>query len=134
MILPTWAFFSLSLSLPPQILPKSTLSQRTVNKTQQDVFKQPETNTDFFVIFFRLRVIIKALLEQTSLYLLSHFRIRIIVLTCPDNKSARNHHPKSCVPAKSHKSRWCPANILSIEIFAPFQFVPVRVKTREYHH
>ena len=24
--------------------------------------------------------------------------------------------------------------IISIEILAPFQFVPVRVKTREYHH
>ena len=26
------------------------------------------------------------------------------------------------------------ANIISIEIFAPSQFVPVRVKTREYHN
>ena len=51
-ILRTWAVFSLSLSLPPQILPKSTLSQRTVNKTQQDILKQPEANMDFFVIFF----------------------------------------------------------------------------------
>ena len=100
-------FFSPSLSLPPKILPKSTLSQRTLNKTQQDVLKQPKTNTDFFVIFFRLRVIIKALLKQISQYLLSYFRIRIIVLTCPDNESARNHQPKSCVPAKSHRSQWC---------------------------
>ena len=96
-ILPTWAVFSLSLSLPLQILPKSTLSQRTVHKTQQDVLKQPEANMDFFVIFF-----IKALLKQISLCLLSHFRIRIIVLTCPDNKSARNHQPKSCVPTKTN--------------------------------
>ena len=51
-ILPIWAVFSLSLYLPPQILPKSTLCQRTVNKTQQDVLKQPEASTDFFVIFF----------------------------------------------------------------------------------
>ena len=28
----------------------------------------------------------KALLKQISLYLLSRFSIRIIVLTCPDNK------------------------------------------------
>ena len=49
---------------------------------------------------FWLRVIIKALLKQISLYLLSHFCIRIILLTCPDNKSVRNHQPKSCVPAK----------------------------------
>ena len=53
---------------------------------------------------FRLWVFIKALLKQISLYLLSHFRIRIIVLTCSDNKSARNHHPKSSVPEKSHKN------------------------------
>ena len=53
---------------------------------------------------FRLWVIIKALLKQISPYLLSHFCISIIVLTCPDNKSARNHQPKSCVPEKSHKN------------------------------
>ena len=52
-ILPTWAVFSLSLSLPPQILTKSTLSQRKVNNTQQeDVLKQPEANTDFVVLYF----------------------------------------------------------------------------------
>ena len=60
---------------------------------------------------FRLWVIIKALLKQISLYLLSHFRLRIIVLTCPDNKSARNHQPKSYLPTKSHESQWCEANI-----------------------
>ena len=85
---------------------------------------------------FQLWVIIEALLKIISLYLLSHFRIRIIMLTCPDNKSARNHQPKSCVLAMQNhtKSQWCEANIISIEIFAPFQFVPVRVKTREYYH
>ena len=45
-----------------------------------------------------VRVIKKAPLKQISPYLLSHSRIRIIVLTCPDNKSARNHQTKSCVP------------------------------------
>ena len=54
----------------------------------------------FLCYIFRLWVIIKALSKQISLYLLSHFRIRIIVLTCPDNQSARNHQPKSCVPCK----------------------------------
>ena len=34
----------------------------------------------------------------------------------------------------TQKSQWCEDNIISIEIFAPFQFVPVRVKTLEYHH
>ena len=99
-ILPTWAAFPLSLSLPPQILPKSTLSQRTVNKTQQNILRQPEAKHGFLCYIVRLRVIIKALLKQISLYLLSHFRIRIIALTCPYNKSARNHQRKSCVPAK----------------------------------
>ena len=134
-ILPAWAVFSLSLFFPPQILPKSTLSQRTVNKTQQDVLKQPEANMEFFVIFFSSELSSVAV-KQISLYLLWHFRIRItcILLTCPDNKSVRNHQSKSRVPAKSHKSQWCKANIISIEIFAPFQFVPVRVKTLEYHH
>ena len=27
---------------------------------------------------------------------------------------------------------WCEASIVLIEIFAPFQFVPVRVKTRVF--
>ena len=47
---------------------------------------------------FRLWVITKALLKKFSLYLLSHFHIRTLVLTYPDNKSERNQ-PKSCVPA-----------------------------------
>ena len=105
--------------------------ERTVNGTSWS-WSNPRLTRICYI--FRLWVIIKALLKQISLYLLSHFRIRIIVLTCPDNKSARNHQPKSCVPAKSRKSQWCEANIISIEIFPPFQFVPVRVKTREYHH
>ena len=54
------------------------------------------------------------------------------MLICPGNKSPRNRQPKFYVPAKSRKSQWCEANIISIEIFAPFQFVPVCVKTREY--
>ena len=121
-------FFSLSLSLPRQILPIST-SQRTVNKTSWSNLRQTR-----ICYIFRLWVIMKALLKKISLYLLLHFRIRIIMLLCPDNQSARNHQPKSCLPAKSHKSQWREANIISIEIFAPFQFVPVLVKTWEYHH
>ena len=89
-----------TVSLPPQILPISTCNISTNGK--QDVLKQPETNTD--LLYFQLWAVIKALLKKISQYLLSHFRIRIIVLTCPDiNKPARNHQPKSCVPAKSHK-------------------------------
>ena len=59
------------------------------------------------------------------------------MLTCPDNKSARNHQPKSCVPAKITQitmMRGQTASIVSTENFVPFQFVPVRVKTQEYHH
>ena len=54
----------------------------------------PMANTDLF--YFSAPSYYKALL---------HFRVGIIVLTCPDNKSARYHQPKSCVPAKSHKSQ-----------------------------
>ena len=101
MIPPTWAVFSLSLSLPPQILPKSTLSQRRVINGKQDVLKQPEANTD--LLYFSALSFYKSSVE-TNFPMLSHFRIRIIVLTCSDNKSARNHQPKSCVPEKSHKN------------------------------
>ena len=85
---------------------------------KQDVLKQPEANTD--LLDFSVLSYYKSSVKKISLYLLLHFRIRIIVLTCPDiNKSARNHLPKSCVPTKSHKSQWCnrEANIISIEIF-----------------
>ena len=83
----------------PKINIISTNGHRwTVNKTSWSNPRQTRT-----CYIFQLWVIIKTLLKQISLYLLSHFRIRIIVLTCQDNKSARNHQPKSCVPAKSHK-------------------------------
>ena len=68
-----WAVFLLSLSLPLQILYIST-SQTSW-----------QTQTRLFYIF-QLWVIVKGLLEQISLYLLSHCHIRIIVLTCPDHK------------------------------------------------
>ena len=86
-------FFALSLSLPPRILLISTLTRRTVNKTS---WSNPRQTRICYI--FRLWVITKALLKKISLYLLSHFRIRVMVLTCPDNKSARNQL-KSCVPA-----------------------------------
>ena len=96
-ILPLWAVFSLSLSLPPQILPISTFNISTNGK--QAVLKQLEANTDF--LYFSAPSYYKSSVENISLYLLSHFRIKVIVLTCPD-KSARNHQPESCVPANSH--------------------------------
>ena len=78
-ILPTWAVYSLSLSLSLQILPilYQHLSQRTVSKTS---WSNPRQTRICYV--FRLWVIIKVLLKQIPLYLLSHFRIRIIVLVC----------------------------------------------------
>ena len=88
--------FSLSLSLPPQILPISTFNISMNGK--QDVLKQTEANTD--LLYFSALSYYKRSVEKISLYFLSHFRIRIIVLTCPDNKSARNQ-PRSCVSAKS---------------------------------
>ena len=44
-ILPPWAVFSLSLSLPPQILPILIFNISTNGK--QAVLKQLEANTDF---------------------------------------------------------------------------------------
>ena len=123
-----------ALSLPPSA-DSAKINIISMNG-KQDAARRLEATLGkhgFLCYIFWLRVIIKALLKQISLYLLSHFRITIIVLTCPDNKSARNQ-PKSCVHTKSYKSQWCEANIISIEIFAPFQFIPVNVKTREYHH
>ena len=124
-----------AISLPPSadsayMIHQHLISQRTVNKTSWSNARQTRT-----CYIFRLWVIIKPLLKKISLYLLSHFRIRIIVLTCPDNKSARNQ-PKSCVPAmQTHTNKqWCEVNNISIEIFAPFQFVPVRVKTLDLYY
>ena len=98
-ILPWWAVFSLSLSLRRFCLYQHVISQRTVNKTS---WSNPRQTRICYI--FQLWAVIKALLKKISQYLLSHFRIRIIVLTCPDiNKPARNHQPKSCVPARSHK-------------------------------
>ena len=115
-------FRSLSPSLRRFCLYQHLISQLTVTKTS---WSNPG-QTWICYIFPLWSVIIKVLLKKIS------FRVRIIVLTCLDNKSARSHQPKSCVPAKSHKSQWCEANIIpnlrSLSVF------PVRVKTREYHH
>ena len=69
----------LFLSLLPQILPISTLSRRRVNKTSWSNPRQTQ-----ICYIFQIRVI-KALLKQNYLYLLSHSHIRIITLTCHDN-------------------------------------------------
>ena len=96
-ILPWWAVFSLSLSLRRFCLNQHIISQRMVNKTSWSWSNPRQTRICYI---FRLWVIIKALLKKISPHLLSHFRIRIIALACPDiNKSARNQQPKSCVPA-----------------------------------
>ena len=97
-------FLSLPLSEDP-----SYISIISMNGKQVDVLKRPEANTD--LIYFSALSYYKSSVEQISLYLLSHSRIRIIVLTCPNNnvllqaKSARNRHPKLCVPVKSYKSQ-----------------------------
>ena len=106
MILPTWAVFLLFLSLPPSadsayMIYQHLISQQTVNKQNKMSWSNPRQTQICYI--FRLWVITKALLKKTSLYLLSHFRIRVIVLTCPDNKSARNQ-PKSCVPALQNET------------------------------
>ena len=84
----------------------------------------------------------KTLLKQISLYLLSHSCIRItcILLTCPDNinvnmlQVCKKSSAEIMCACKTHKSQCCEFNIVSNEIFAPFQCVPVRVNTRKYHH
>ena len=91
MILTTWVFFRyLSPSLRRFCQNQHYLNERswTVNKTSWSNPRQTQSCYNF-----RLWVIIKSLLKQISLYFLSNFRTRIIVLTCPDNKSARNHQP-----------------------------------------
>ena len=45
-ILPTWAVFSLSLSLPPQILPISTFISTNGKQAVLKFLKQPEANKD----------------------------------------------------------------------------------------
>ena len=80
-ILPPWAIFR---SLSPclcrfclyDISTFTCISQRTVNKTSWS--NQRQTRICYI---FRLWVIIKALLKIICLYLLSHFRIRIILLS-----------------------------------------------------
>ena len=65
---------------------------------KEDVLKQPvKVNTD--LLYFLALSYYKCSAEKISLYLPSHFRIRIIVLTYPENKSARNQ-PKSCLQCK----------------------------------
>ena len=98
-MLPPWVVFP--ISLPPSAdsaymiyMYQHLISQRTVNINAS--WSNPRQTQICYI--FRLWDIINALLKKISLYLLSQFRIRIIVLTCPDNKSARNQQ-RSCVPA-----------------------------------
>ena len=49
-ILPQWAVFLLSLSLRPQIPPKSTYNISTDGKQDVLILKQPEANTDLLYI------------------------------------------------------------------------------------
>ena len=70
------------------------ISQRTVNKTS---WSNPRQTRICYI--FRLWVMIKALLKKISLYLLSHFRIRIIVehvLITSLQEISRNHACLRC--------------------------------------
>ena len=77
------------------------ISTNAVMNGKQDVLKQPKANTD--LLYFSALSYYKSSVETNFPILLSYFRIRIVVLTCPDNKSARNYQPKLCVPEKSDK-------------------------------
>ena len=75
---------------------------------KQGVLKQPKANTD--LLYFSA---------------LSYYRI--IVLTCPDNKSARNQ-PKSCMPAMHNHTNHNDARPILFQLksslpFSLFQFV-----------
>ena len=89
-----WFF---AISLPPSansayMIYKHFLNER-VNKTS---WSNPRQTRICYIS--RLWVIINALLKKISLYLLSHFRIRIIVLTCPASlrEISRNHACLQC--------------------------------------
>ena len=112
MILPIWAVF-FTFSLPPSA--DSIYINITLLNGKQDFLKQPEANTDLVDFLGLIYYSIKALLKEISLYLLSHFRISIILLTCPDNINVILqvwNQPKSHVPAKSHKLHWRKASYL----------------------
>ena len=95
-ILPPWAVFRYSSPSLRRFCLYDVSTFNISTKGKQDVLNQPRQTRICYIL--RLWVIIKALLKINSLYLLSHFRIRIIVPTCPANKPARNQ-PKSCVRA-----------------------------------
>ena len=123
-ILPPWAVFR---SLPPSadsayMIYQHLISQWMVNKTSWSNSRQTR-----ICYILRLWLITKAMLKKLSLYLLSHFPIRIIVLTCPDKKSARNQ-PKSCVPAMQNHTNHNDARPILFQLksslpFSLFQLV-----------
>ena len=74
--------FLCAFSLPPSV--GSAYINIISTNGKQDALKQPEANTD--LIYFSGLSYHKSSVETSFLYsLLSHPRIRIIVLTCPDN-------------------------------------------------
>ena len=80
LILPLWSVFFFAFSLPPFTDPTYI---NILTNGKQDVLKQREANTN--LLYFFGSELLKALLKQISLYLLLHSRIRIIILTRPDN-------------------------------------------------
>ena len=58
-----------------------------------------------FRVYFSAPSYYKSSVETNVLIFAIVFRIRIVVLICPDNKYARNHQPKLYVPAKSRRSQ-----------------------------
>ena len=118
MILPPWAVFRYrSPSLRRFcLIYQHLIFQRTVNKTP---WSNPRQTRICYIL--QLWLVIKALLKKISLYLLSHFRIRIIVLACPDNKSARSQ-PESCVPAMQNHTNYNDARpiLFQLKSLLPF--------------
>ena len=121
----------IAFSLLPSVNP--TYIKISTNRNKQDVLKQPEANTD--LLYFSTLSYYKSSAE-TNFPIFATVFLHILItcyVTSRQEIISQNH---ACMPAKSHKSQCCEANVINIsnEIFAPFQFVPVRMKTRKYHH
>ena len=117
--------FSLSLSLPLQMIYQ--LLNNILTNGKQEVLNQPEANTN--LLYFSALSYYKSSVEKISLYLLSHFGIRVMVLTYPDNKSARNQ-PKSCVPALQNHTNHNDARPILFHLKSSFPFSLILVVWR----
>ena len=115
-MLPPWAVFRyLSPSLCRFCL--YDISTFNISTNGKDVLKQPEANTD--LLYFSALSYYKCSVEKKIPYIC--YRIRIIVLTCPDNKSARNQ-PKQCVPVMQNHTNHNDMRSMLVQLKSSFPF------------